>query len=107
MQAGRLRSRVQLQEPVMESDPDGFERVTGYATIATVWAEVRPLSGKNLILARTAGEKVDAEITIRYRVDVTSQWRVVDGTHTYEMTGPPVDRENRKRSLTMLVREVT
>ena len=107
MKAGRLRSRVQLQAPVTASDPDGFERVTGHTTIATVWAEVRPLTGKNLVLARTAGEKLDAEIIIRYRSDVTGQWRVLDGTHTYELTGPPVDRENRKIALTMLVREVT
>lgn len=107
MKAGRLRSRVQLQVPVTDKDPDGFERVIGHTIIATVWADVRPLTGRNLVLARTAGEKLDAEIVIRYRPDVTSQWRVVDGTHTYELTGPPVDRENRRIELTMLVREVT
>ncbi len=107
MKAGRLRSRVQLQAPVVAADPDGFERVTGYTTITTVWAEVRPLTGKNLILARTAGEKLDAEITIRFRPDVTGKWRVMDGEHIYALTGPPVDRENRKSELVMLVQEVT
>lgn len=63
MQAGRLRQRVTLQEPVTARNGYG-EVITTWATVATMWAQVEPLSGREYFDA----EHLQSEITHRVRL---------------------------------------
>jgi SPP1 family predicted phage head-tail adaptor len=83
--AGKLRHRVTLQSKGTPTrDAMGGEVVT-WTTVDTVWAEVRPLSGRALIAAKQAKSEVTASITLRHRDDISPDWRVVHGSDTYDV----------------------
>lgn len=81
--SGKLRHRITLQSKGTPTrDAMGGEVVT-WADVATVWAEVRALSGRALIAAQQAQSEVIATITIRHRADVRPDWRVLHGSDIY------------------------
>lgn len=83
--AGRLNQRVTLQSKSVTRDAMGGEVIT-WVDVATVWADVKPLSGKALIAAQQAMSEVTASIFIRLRTDVADDWRVVHGTKIYAIS---------------------
>ncbi len=75
VRAGILRHRVTIQRATSTKDALGGDVLT-WATLATVWAEVRPLSGREAIEAGRISSTANVWITIRYRDDVTPLMRV-------------------------------
>lgn len=57
MQAGKLRHRVTIQEPVMVQNPETGAVNKTWQDIATVWAEVSPLSAREFIAAQASQGK--------------------------------------------------
>lgn len=72
---GKMRERVTLQQESPTADGGG-----GYALawtdIATVWAKVEPLSGREQIEASKLQGVVQYRIMIRYRSDVVPGMRL-------------------------------
>src|SRR5688572_14464944 len=69
--AGELDRRVRIEVATDAVDPNGSgEPTTTWAHLATVWASVRPISGRELFAAQQVGAKVDTRFRIRYRTDV-------------------------------------
>jgi SPP1 family predicted phage head-tail adaptor len=80
MQAGRLRHRVAIERPVSTRDDFGGV-VESWQTVATVWAEIHPLSGREFLAAQSTQAGVTTRITIRHLPGVTAAMRVNhDGT---------------------------
>lgn len=79
--AGRLDQRVTLRKPTRLQGTAG-EPITTHADDSSVWASVRPLRGREFIEARGFGAEVTHRVAIRYRSDVTSEWRIKLGTRT-------------------------
>lgn len=71
MQAGKLRHRVTLQEPVKEQNPTTGAVINTWRDVATIWAEVYPLSAREFIAAQASQGEITTRITIRYRAGVT------------------------------------
>jgi SPP1 family predicted phage head-tail adaptor len=71
-----------LQAPV-ETD-DGAGGVTrSFDPVATVWGSVTPLSGRADVAADSRGAVLRFRVVMRFRDDVTTRHRLVDGTHVY------------------------
>jgi SPP1 family predicted phage head-tail adaptor len=81
-QIGKLRHRVELQSPTTTRSATGAALVS-YATAATVWAAVEPLSGREYLAASQTQNEVSARIVIRYYSGLVPSWRVVFGSKTY------------------------
>jgi len=82
MKAGDLNKRVILQSPTGARDALG-ERVTTWTNVATVWARVRPLSGKELMIAGQQQSATSHVVEIRYSATVkavNNSWRVLFGS---------------------------
>lgn len=79
MRIGKLRHRVALQHLVAGSpqQKSSGEPDETWTALVTVWASVRPLSGRELLAAQQVESVVDHEIEIRYRAGVTAKMRVV------------------------------
>ena len=75
VRAGKLRRRVGLYEPARSRDDYGA-MTESYALWKTVWAEVRFISGRELILSETVSNTTTAQFLIRYRDDVKEEMRV-------------------------------
>jgi SPP1 family predicted phage head-tail adaptor len=74
--AGRLDRRVTLQgKTVARGALGGHQEV--WTAFATVWAEVRDLSGRETFNAKAVGSAATQIITLRYRSDVHNDQRVV------------------------------
>jgi SPP1 family predicted phage head-tail adaptor len=96
---GQLNRRVQLQQPDDETDAR-LGRVPGYATVATVWASVFPLSGRAFFDARQLQSELSHRITIRYRTDITAAWRVrfyENGQYrVFRIDAPPINVDDAR-----------
>jgi len=77
MQAGKLKHYVDLQEHVAHQDPQFGDITFTWETRASVWAEVAPLSGREFIAAAVLQSEIQVRITIRYRADITNEWRIL------------------------------
>lgn len=74
--AGDLRDRVTIQTLTPGSDGQGGHPVTP-STLATVWAKVTPIRADEQLQAAAVGSRIDYDIEIRYRADVTPSMRVL------------------------------
>lgn len=75
--AGRLNCRVTIQQKVVVYDELHQPVGDDWADLATVWANVKFLSGIETMKANADISVVRASIQIRFRSDVTPAMRVV------------------------------
>jgi SPP1 family predicted phage head-tail adaptor len=105
MQAGRMRKRVELQH-FSENQNDYGEKIRDYTTYATVWAEIKPLQGKELEHAQQISAETDFRIRIRYHSAVASEHRVVYGERVFEITAVK-NIEERNKELILMCKEIS
>lgn len=85
LDAGKLRHRVRLErlDYLLDSngnavqDPATGETPREWQEVATVWAEIAPISGREFIMSQAIQSQVTARLTIRYRDDVDASMRAV------------------------------
>jgi SPP1 family predicted phage head-tail adaptor len=94
MKIGALNRKVTIQHLVDGQDEIG-QPVTTWATLATVYADIRHLSGLESIKADAQTATVKASIRIRRRSDVTAAMRVAHGATTYEINAVLPDEQRR------------
>lgn len=101
MQAGRLRDRVTIQNFIETKMPSGQPQKVWSDTV-TVWAEVKGISGRELITS--GAEKAEATIRVwmRYRSDIVASSRIYCESGSYkgmllEVSGPPIPDARRTK----------
>jgi SPP1 family predicted phage head-tail adaptor len=104
MKVGKLRHRVSLQSPTATANDYG-EKIAAWTTYATVWAEIKPLQGRELENAQQISEKCDYEVFIRYNTGVLSTHRVIYGSRTFEIQAV-LNLEERNEILKLICTEV-
>lgn len=77
MQAGKLRHRVIIQEPVETKGSMGGVVTTWQTRWRAVPASIENLRGNKFFAAQQINPNVTVEITIRWREGVTQQMRVL------------------------------
>ena len=101
MQAGRLNKRVLIQSPATGQDATG-EPTTGWTDVATVWASIVDVSGREYVAAGGLQNSAQTKITIRYRSGIVPSMRVVHGATIYGIEA--VLEQGRDALLLMCVR---
>ena len=84
MKSGTLNRRVTIQAPAAGQDANG-DPVTGFTDVATVWASVDDISGREFLSATAGQNKVNTKIGIRYRPGILPSMRVVYGLDNYNI----------------------
>lgn len=77
MNAGKLRHRIVLDEPIVTPDDAGGE-IVDWRPFYRVWASVEPLKGREQLLSEQILAEMDTRIRIRWSPSVdaiTAQWR--------------------------------
>ena len=64
--AGQMSQRVRIQQPTVAKDALGAPTQT-WSDIATVWADIQPISGREARIADRIAAVVSHQITVRYR----------------------------------------
>jgi SPP1 family predicted phage head-tail adaptor len=77
MMAGSLNRRVTLQSKTVSQDATTGIVTEGWADVATVYAKIQPLGGRELELAKAIASEVTYQIDVRYRPTLTAAMRLV------------------------------
>lgn len=75
IRAGDLRRRISIQNRSTVKT-SGQEQQT-WTEVLSCWAEISPLTGRELIAAQAQVSEVTHEVTIRYRAGITPRMRIV------------------------------
>jgi SPP1 family predicted phage head-tail adaptor len=103
MEIGKLRQRVTIQEYAATRDSFGAE-VPAWADVATVWASVTPVSGKEYFASAQVNAEVSTKITMRYLAGITPKIRVVFEARTFEIISV-LNFEERDIELNLMCKE--
>jgi SPP1 family predicted phage head-tail adaptor len=103
MKAGNLRNYITIQQKTLKENSN-LEKIESWATFATVWAEILPLTGREFWASKQVNSEVTGKIRIRYLSGVTSKMRVIEDSKTYEIEAV-IDTDNRHEELILLVKE--
>ena len=104
MRIGPLRHRVVIQSETATQDTYGGEVLT-WSTVATVWAAVEPLTGREFLEGRGLEASVDTRIRVRYRSGLGPTMRVTWGTHTYDILAV-LELKHEHREIHLMCREI-
>ncbi len=104
MKIGNLRHRVTLQQKTVIED-DLKQHTENWTDIASVWARIEPLSGREYFAAKQINSEISVRVTIRYLPGITTEARVVFGGRIFEVLSV-VNPEERCESLILMCREV-
>ena len=106
MRTGDLTERVIIQSLSTTLDAGGGLGTPVWSDVATVWANVKPLSGDEEIAAGQMESPFTHRVTIHYRTDVTAQHRLVWGSKVLNIRTPPHETDvGRRRTLQMMAEE--
>ena len=95
MQSGKMRTPITVQT-YTDSIASNGETTKTWTTFATAYAEIRPVSGKELAMAGKVQAELSSVIKIRFLTGLTSRMRIVSGTRTFEIVSIVPDRTNAK-----------
>ena len=98
MRIGNMRSRITIQT-LGGSIDEGGGQTTTWLELDVVWAHIRPLSGREILMADAQLGVVTHEIRIRYRTDVTTAHRIILGSRTFNIKAVLNPDDNDKRLL--------
>lgn len=101
---GDLRHRVTIEEKTITRDTYGGEEIT-WSTVATCWAAVEPLQGREFLEGRRLEAEVSTRIRIRYRSGVVPGMRITWGDHVYDIEAV-IEHESKRRELRLMCREL-
>jgi len=79
VRAGLLTQRVTLERPVETRDPNFGTAVKAWQPVATVWAAVDPISGRDYLANREPGAELTVRVRVRHSPEVAAaspKWRV-------------------------------
>lgn len=82
MNAGKLRHRVTIQKPVETQSGTG-DPLVRWQDVATVWAMVEPLRGREFFAAKQMVSEVEVRVVIRYMAGITAKMKIVHGADEY------------------------
>lgn len=103
--AGALRHRITLQRNAAVQDQATGELVDLWADVATVWAQIVPLSGREFIAAQATQAGVTARIVIRAR-DVDASMRVAHGADLYNIHAVLPDPISGREYITLMAEKL-
>ncbi|WLE60239.1 phage head closure protein [Burkholderia plantarii] len=95
LRIGNFNRRVSLQEPQVTRDSAGQEIPT-WVEIGRPWVDIRSLSGREYATSGTVVSGATVSIRFRYRTDLTSRMRVVQGETIYNMLAVLPDERGRE-----------
>lgn len=106
MYAARLDTRVTVERPQTGED-DWGQPIEGWGLVASTWASVEPLTGRELFAAQAAQSETTYRLTVRYMAGIDATCRVVmDDGRTLQIVAV-IDLRNQHRYMQFLCRELT
>jgi len=103
MRSGELRHRVTIQAKSITQNGFG-EPVETWSDVATVWASVQPLAGREYFQAQQIKADITLRIRMRYRSGIQPAMRLLFESRVFEIQAV-IDPDERHRELELLCAE--
>lgn len=103
MNIGKLRHRITLLRQVNEVNDYGASTQT-WKRVATVWADVRPLSGREYFSAQQVQSEVTTQIWLRHIEGIKPTMKVKFGKREFEILSV-LNTQERDVSLQLMCKE--
>lgn len=84
MRAGALNERITIQQQSTSQNAIG-EIAQTWSDVATVWAEIKDITGREYTIANAAQNEVQTRIRIRYRDGLLPAMRAMHGSIVYNV----------------------
>ncbi|ALC92064.1 hypothetical protein AM500_21395 [Bacillus sp. FJAT-18017] len=108
MNPGQLNKRVTFLK--LSDKRNGYGEVVkgadNWKKVATVWANVKPLRGRELYSALQTHSEATTKVTIRYRKDIDATMKIQYGTKELQLVTPPINIDEKNRFLELVCKEV-
>lgn len=104
MHIGLLDKIIQIQRQTLERDTYGQQFET-WINLTTVYANIKPLVGKEYLTAQQISTELTHDVTIRYRRDVLPKMRIKYNNRLFEIHSA-IDSDERREWLFLKCREV-
>lgn len=99
--AGQFDQRITLQSKSVTRSEIG-EEIVEWQDVATLWARVEPIRGREWFAAAQMQSAADYRVTIRYRAGVTRDMRIVWRGEPLDIVGEPIDVNARRENIEMM-----
>lgn len=108
MRAGDLRHRVTFQSRSVATDSFGAQS-TIWTDVTTVWADIAPLSGRELLAAQQINVEISHSITIRFQQQFSgpkavAAMRIIYCDRIFNIHAS-IDPDERRRSIVLTCSE--
>ena len=103
MRIGELRKRVTIQAETPTTDNAGGYAL-GWTDVATVWADIRPLTGNEAFTAEHLEGLVTHRVTMRYVTGITTDMRVTYNSRAFNIRAV-LNTDERNQWTELLVEE--
>jgi len=100
----KLRHRVIIQQNQPTINAFG-EETEQWVDVATVWAAVEPIKGREFFAAQKENAETTARISIRYRTGILADMRILYGNKIFEINAI-IDVEERHIELQLMCQEL-
>jgi len=100
MQAGRLDRQIVIKKATSTQNSYG-EQALGWSDLVTLWAQVRPLAGRELFSAQQVRAEIDTEFVLRHTTVVRPDMLISYGGLDYDIHSI-IDVGDRQRELRIL-----
>jgi len=106
MRIGPMKKRVAIRSATAVQD-EYHENTLTWATDATVWASIEPLSGRELVSAQQQHAETTHRVRMRYQpgITVTAEKRLLYDSRVFEIVSVILNKEG-KRMLEILCKEI-
>ena len=81
---GKMRFEIQLQKPTNTRDTGGG-LTEAWTTLSNLWADIKPVRGTESYRQGQVQEKTTHTVTIRYRSDIGTNYRIVYDSDNYNI----------------------
>ena len=100
---GEMRQRIALQAKTITKS-EGIPQES-WTTVATIWATVADISGREYFQAQAVQSEVTTRIKIRYRTGITPTMRVLYDSRVFAILSV-IDKDERHRVIELMCKEV-
>lgn len=103
IRSGDLRRRITFQTRTTSVDTFGQQGIT-WADYLSCWADIQPMSGRELISAQALQAETTHEVVIRFRAGIVPAMRVVYQARRFNVLSV-IDNDMQHRRLSLLCSE--
>lgn len=103
---GKFKHRISFQKLGTTQDELGQEIEGEWENVASAWAMIKTLQGREYFAAATAQSERTSRFVIPYQRGIDSTMRIVYDGRIFDIEQPPINDDEMNKTLTIIVREV-